>query len=74
MARCAVGRQERGAVPERDLTDTVAGLRPVESRFFDMVERLGEEHESWDPDSGRDFHTETPRDPAFVDPAVLEGV
>lgn len=65
-------------VSERDLTGTVAGLRPVESRFFDMVGWLGEEEESWDSDSGRDFPTDTPRvrcradppsDPAVLDPS-----
>ena len=71
LAVLSVGKSEARFVSERDLTDTVAGLRPVESRFFDMIERLGEEEESWDWESGRDFHTATPRDPAFVDPAVL---
>ncbi|MET9083039.1 hypothetical protein ABZX77_14275 [Streptomyces sp. NPDC004237] len=71
LAVLSVGKSEARFVSERDLTDTVAGLRPVESRFFDMIERLGEEEESWDWESGRDFHTDTPRDPAFVDPLVL---
>lgn len=72
LAVLSVGKSEARFVSERDLTETVAGLRPVESRFFDMIERLGEEEESWDWESGRDFQTDTPRDPAFVDPAVLE--
>ncbi|MCF1592927.1 hypothetical protein [Streptomyces muensis] len=72
LAVLSVGKGEARFVSERDLTNTVAGLRPVESRFFDMIERLGEEEESWDWESGRDFRTDTPRDGAFVDPAVLE--
>lgn len=71
LAVLSVGKSEARFVSERDLTDAVAALRPVESRFFEMVERLGEDGESWDWESGRDFHTNTPRDPAFVDPSVL---
>ena len=74
LAVLSVGKNEARFVSERDLTDTVAALRPVESLFFDIIERLGEEEESWDWESGRHFHTDTPRDPAFVDPAVLEEV
>ncbi|MFF3378059.1 hypothetical protein ACFYXF_34550 [Streptomyces sp. NPDC002680] len=72
LAVLSVGRSEARFVDARDLTDVVAGLRPVESRFFEMVERLAEEEESWDWDSGEKFRTDTPRDPAFTDPSVLE--
>ncbi|MEU1519987.1 hypothetical protein ABZ490_49095 [Streptomyces sp. NPDC005811] len=72
LAVLSVGRSGARFVDARDLTGTVAGLRPVEDRFFEMVERLAEEEESWAWDSGRDFRTETPRDPAFTDPSVLE--
>ncbi|MGW1714841.1 hypothetical protein [Streptomyces sp. NPDC002156] len=37
-----------------------------------MVERLSDEEESWDWDSDEESHTNTPRDPAFTDPSVLE--
>ncbi|MGY0233991.1 hypothetical protein [Longispora urticae] len=56
-------------VADRDLTATVAGLRPVEEAFFEQAERLAEDEESWDADG--DPGTDIPRDPAFVDPAVL---
>ncbi|KOV82920.1 hypothetical protein ADL03_23055 [Nocardia sp. NRRL S-836] len=56
-------------VATRDLTDVVAGLRPVESRFFELIERLaGEEEQDSD-----DFRPAAPRDPAFTDPSVLQG-
>ncbi|GAA2312837.1 hypothetical protein GCM10010234_66940 [Streptomyces hawaiiensis] len=42
----SVGKNGARFDSERDLTETVAGLRPVESRYFDMIERLGEEEES----------------------------
>ena len=71
LAVLSVGKSGARFVSERDLTDTVAALRPVESRFFDMIERLSEEEEAWDSESGHDFHTDTPRNPAFVDPSVL---
>ncbi|MFD9733251.1 hypothetical protein [Umezawaea sp. NPDC059074] len=71
LAVLSVSRDGARFVRSRDLTSTVAGLRPVESRFFDLVERLSEESEEWDWDSGEDFRTETPRDPAFTDPAML---
>ncbi|MFF5965103.1 hypothetical protein ACFY64_15460 [Streptomyces collinus] len=70
LAVLSVGKNGARFVSERDLTGTVAALRPVESRFFDMIERLSEEEEG-DSESGHDFHTDTPRDPAFVDPSVL---
>lgn len=71
LAVLSVGRHGARFVDAMDLTDAVAGLRPVENRFFELVERLAEEEESWDWDSGQDFRTETPRDPAFTDPSVL---
>ncbi|MEU1185289.1 hypothetical protein ABZ464_48315 [Streptomyces sp. NPDC005820] len=72
LAVLSVGRDGARFVDARDLTDAVAGLRPVENLFFDMIERLTEEEESWDGDSGRAFRTGTPRDPAFTDPSALE--
>ncbi|MET9230022.1 hypothetical protein [Lentzea sp. NPDC003310] len=72
LAVLSVGKDEARFVGERDLTDVVAALRPAESRFFELVGRLAEESEDFDWDSGEDFETETPRDPAFTDPAVLE--
>ncbi|MER6677417.1 hypothetical protein [Streptomyces sp. NPDC000983] len=71
LAALSVGRDGARFVADRDLTGTVAGLRPVESLFFDMVERLAEEEDDWDADSGRGFRTETPLDPAYTDPSVL---
>ncbi|MER6956240.1 hypothetical protein [Streptomyces sp. NPDC000618] len=72
LAVLSVGKSEARFVAARDLTSTVAGLRPVESRLFEMIERLSEDAESYDPASGRALRTDTPRDPAFVDPSVLE--
>jgi hypothetical protein len=69
LAVLSVGKDGARFVAERDLTDVVTGLRPVENRFFELVERLAEDGEEWDSDE--DFRTETPRDPAFTDPAVL---
>ncbi|MFD9701862.1 hypothetical protein [Lentzea sp. NPDC059081] len=69
LAVLSVGTDGARFVDARDLTEVVAGLRTVESRFFEMVALLGEESEDWD--SGEDFRTETPRDPLFTDPAVL---
>jgi hypothetical protein len=71
LAVLSVGTDGARFVPARDLTDVVAGLRPAENRFFDLVERLSEESEDWDWESGEQFGTRTPRDPAFTDPAVL---
>ncbi|WP_431967384.1 hypothetical protein [Nocardia sp. bgisy134] len=62
------GARFSGAI---DLTAAVTGLRPVENRFFGMVERLAEEEESWGDDSDGPYRTAAPRDPSFVDPAVL---
>ncbi|MGN2638067.1 hypothetical protein ACWEKT_08000 [Nocardia takedensis] len=50
-----------------DLAATISALRPVESRFFELVERLAEVEE--DAEDER-FETDVPRDPAFIDPAV----
>ncbi|GAA1548072.1 hypothetical protein GCM10009678_33390 [Actinomadura kijaniata] len=58
-------------LPRAALADSIAALRPVEDRFFQLVERLGEEEESWDWESGEAFTTTTPRDELFVDPEVL---
>ncbi|HEX7303826.1 hypothetical protein [Lentzea sp.] len=71
LAVLSVGADGSWFVGERDLTDVVAGLRPAESRFFELVARLGDESEDWDRESGEDFRTETPRDASFTDPAVL---
>ncbi|WP_157968563.1 hypothetical protein [Streptomyces geranii] len=71
LAALSVGKGEARFVATRDLTDTVVGLRPVEARFFEMIERLADEEESWDWDSGDGFRTTTPRDPAFTNPAFL---
>ncbi|ANZ41368.1 hypothetical protein BBK82_40825 [Lentzea guizhouensis] len=71
LAVLSVGKGGARFVDQRDLTGVVAGLRPVESRFFELVERLAEDEEAWDWDSGEAFRSEAPRDPAFTDPAVL---
>lgn len=52
-----------------DLRAAVEGLRPVESRFFELVDRLAEAEEEADDED--EYHTDIPRDPAFVDAAVL---
>ncbi|MFD5625528.1 hypothetical protein [Streptomyces sp. NPDC127072] len=57
LAVLSIGKSEARFVDARDLTDVVADLKPVESRFFEMMQQMG-------PD--------TPRDPAFTDPSVLE--
>ncbi|MCG8923009.1 hypothetical protein [Lentzea sp. CC55] len=67
----SVGGDGARFVASRDLTEVVAALRPAESRFFELVERLAGESEEFDWESGEEFRTETPRDPAFTDPAVL---
>ncbi|WP_067828527.1 hypothetical protein [Actinomadura kijaniata] len=58
-------------LPPAGLADPITALRPVEDRFFRLVECLGEEEESWDWESGEPFTTTTPRDELFVDPEVL---
>nr|BFE64565.1 hypothetical protein GCM10020063_090910 [Dactylosporangium thailandense] len=45
-----------------DLTRTVAGLRAVESEFFELAERVGEDEENWDPAAQPAFRTEVPRE------------
>ncbi|MEU7528204.1 hypothetical protein AB0A74_20920 [Saccharothrix sp. NPDC042600] len=69
LAVLSVGRDGARFVADRDLTDVVAGLRPAEDAFFDLVAVLAEEEEDWDSDEP--YRTGTPRDPAHVDPAVL---
>ncbi len=46
-------------------------LRVSQDSFFAMVDRMSEEEESWDWDSGAPFRSESPRDPSFVAPSVL---
>ncbi|WP_283137439.1 hypothetical protein [Rhizohabitans arisaemae] len=72
LAVLSVGKDGARFTGTVDLADPIAGLRSVEDRFFAMVDRLAEEEESWDSDSGAPYRTDTPRDPAFTDPAVLE--
>ncbi|MEV0677368.1 hypothetical protein AB0I60_12700 [Actinosynnema sp. NPDC050436] len=67
----AVGPGGARFVAEHDLTGPVAGLAVAQERFFALVERQAEDEEGWDWDSGDPFRTDTPRDPSFVDPAVL---
>ncbi|MFJ8229423.1 hypothetical protein ACIQ9E_05595 [Streptomyces sp. NPDC094448] len=70
LAVLSVGRERARFVGTRDLTAVVAGLRPAEGLFFDLVARMAEDEEN--RDSGRPFRTDAPRDPAFTDPAVLD--
>ncbi|MBB5867794.1 hypothetical protein F4553_001173 [Allocatelliglobosispora scoriae] len=69
LAVLSVGDHGARFVTEADLTATVAGLRPAEQLFFDLIERLSEEEEAWDEESGAPFPTTATRDEAFVDPA-----
>ncbi|WP_433053472.1 hypothetical protein [Dactylosporangium sp. CS-033363] len=63
----ALSVDESGArfVAGRDLTATVAGLRPVEAEFFAMAERIAEDEERWDPRTQPEFRTEIPME--YVD-------
>ncbi|MEV0460140.1 hypothetical protein [Catellatospora methionotrophica] len=70
LAVLSVGPAGSRFVASCDLAAPVAALRAVEDRLFELVERLGEEEDEWDAASGP-YRTATPRDPAFVDPAVL---
>ncbi|MEV0292699.1 hypothetical protein [Nocardia sp. NPDC050710] len=71
LAVLSVGKEEARFIGATNLTEAIAVLRPIEDRFFTMVERLGEEEESWDWDSDEPYRTDIPRDPSFIDPAVL---
>lgn len=66
----SIGAAGSRFVASADLAAPVAALRPVENLLFALIERLGDEEDEWDADAGP-YRTETPRDPAFVDPAVL---
>ncbi|MEU5696194.1 hypothetical protein [Actinosynnema sp. NPDC020468] len=69
LAVLAVGRTGARFVADLDLAPAVAALKPVEQRFFELVDRLGEAEESWDSEG--EYRTGIPREESFVDPAVL---
>jgi hypothetical protein len=65
LACLAVGRTTARFRARHDLTEVIEALRPAESAFFALMQRLhGEEQEGAYPSA---------RDPEFVDPAVLDG-
>lgn len=69
LATLAVGPAGSRFFAGGDLSGPVAALRPVEDRFFELIERLAEEEEEWDPDTGP-YHTAVQGDPRFVDGAL----
>ncbi|MFC8047381.1 hypothetical protein [Nocardia sp. NPDC057353] len=69
LAVLTVGRDGARFVAEADLAAAIAWLRPLEERFFALVERMAESEESWD--GAGEYGTAAPLDPRFVDPAVL---
>lgn len=71
LAVLTVGRGGAHFVAEADLTAAIAGLRPLEERFFALVERMAEGEESWGGDG--EYRVAAPLEPRFVDPAVLAG-
>ncbi|WP_331769898.1 hypothetical protein OG948_39990 (plasmid) [Embleya sp. NBC_00888] len=71
LAVLSVGRDGARFTGRADLAETVAGLRPTEDRFYALIERMAEDEERWDSESGDSFHSDAPRDPLFIDPEVL---
>ncbi|QXJ22457.1 hypothetical protein AGRA3207_003457 [Actinomadura graeca] len=65
LACLAIGRTGARFTGRTDLTGVLAALGPAEDAFFALVERLHAEEEADGP------HL-SPREPEFVDPAVLD--
>ncbi|WP_146779000.1 hypothetical protein [Actinomadura craniellae] len=64
LACLAINRTGARFTGRLDLTGVIAALRPAEAAFFSLIERLHAEEQTQGP------HL-SPRDPEFVDPAVL---
>lgn len=71
LAVLAVGKRRARFVGKRSLTDAVAGLKPAEESYFDLIDAIIADTDAWDWKSRKKFRSEAPRRPSYVDPAVL---
>ncbi|MFD6162339.1 hypothetical protein ACFWF7_39220 [Nocardia sp. NPDC060256] len=72
LATLSVGVDGARFATDIDLTATIADLRPAETSYFDLLDRLAEAEESVDAEDKWSF-TAIACDPRYVDAAVLTG-
>ncbi|MEV6561474.1 hypothetical protein AB0M22_37545 [Nocardia sp. NPDC051756] len=70
LATLSVGVDGARFAADLDLTATIAGLRPAEASYFDLLVQLAEVEESVGAEGKSSFAT-IARDPRYVDAAVL---
>ncbi|MEV0247026.1 hypothetical protein AB0H76_10605 [Nocardia sp. NPDC050712] len=68
LATLTVGPDGARFEANRELAATIAALRPVEERFFELVGRMAVVEETGDPDYSGVY-----REPRFLDPAFQAG-
>ncbi|MBL1077263.1 hypothetical protein JK358_22950 [Nocardia sp. 2] len=68
LSTLSVGPAGARFTPEVDLAAAIAGLRPAEQRFYDLVRELARVEES---PEGADESAHLDRDPRYADPALF---